>query len=333
MTLDLSRIPRLQKQLIGHRQHFQRLVVQYENGTLHPAWLLSGPRGVGKATLAYKFARHILCSEDKNSAFYEALIDQNAHPNLFVLERCIDDDGKVDADIKIDKTRELYEFTRQSAAVPGWRVVIVDAIDELNRNAANSILKILEEPPEKLVFLMVCHSLGTILPTIRSRCCVLPISPLTDADFKDLGVAPPARLLTELSGGSVGTFLTLNALDVEAWLNRLIDACQGLMRGDTKLLTSLCGSLDKKNPCVEKLPDLITWLAGQLVLESSGFPCYNEVSDRVKTLSQSKPTKHWLDAQSAVTSLLNLSKGAHADPIHLIQAMLLILKNPKIHSD
>jgi DNA polymerase-3 subunit delta' len=329
MSINLQIVPRLQKRLIGHEQPLQHLVSQLDTGRLHPAWLLSGQKGIGKATLSYQFARHILTFGQENSAFYESLIDQNAHPNLFVLERTAGDDGKLESEIKIDKVRALSEFVHQSPAIPGWRVVIIDAIDELNRNAANSILKILEEPPQQLLFLMVCHCLGNILPTIRSRCCLLPIKPLTSADLDLLGVAHDSALLAELSGGSIGGYIALRDIDAVQVLSNLIDVSLDIYQGKVQSLTAFCGTLDKKDNRTNRIPELIVWLSRQLVLCSAGITQENEISEKIYRLSQLASPQHWLKAQTSVTGLMELSKGAYADPIHLIQALLLLLKMPQ----
>jgi DNA polymerase-3 subunit delta' len=328
MSIDLSVPARLQKQLVGHTQSFQQLLDQHAAGRLHPAWLLTGQKGIGKATLAYQFARYLLTADQDNTAFYNSLIDQKAHPNLFILERSTDDEGKLEADIKIDKVRLLADFARQSPAVPGWRVVIIDAIDELNRNAANSILKLLEEPPQQLIFLMVCHSLGTILPTIRSRCCVLPLQPLAEIDFKNLGVVQESALLAELSGGSIGGYMTLKSINVANLLAQLIEIAQDVCQGRMQALVNFCGGLDKKDPRTACIPDLLTWLARQLVLYSAGIASSTELSDKINLLCQSAPTEHWLKVQKALAEFLEMSRGAHADPIHVIQALFLLLKSP-----
>ncbi len=328
MSIDLSVHPRLQKQLVGHAQSLQRLQDQQTAGRLHPAWLLTGQRGIGKATLAYQFARHLLTAEQENAAFYHGLIDQKAHPNLFILERSADDDGKLEPDIKIDKVRALSNFARQSPALPGWRVVIIDAVDELNRNAANSILKILEEPPHQLVFLMVCHSLGVVLPTIRSRCSLLPLQPLTSMDLKNLGMGQESGLLAELSGGSLGEYMVLKGLGVTSLLEEIIGISQDVCQGRMQSLIAFCGGLDKKDRRTDRIPELITWLVRQLVLCSAGITINTELSDRINQLCQRATVEHWLKVQVSVSGLLEMSRGAHADPLHLIQALFLLLKSP-----
>lgn len=329
MSIDLSLSPGMQKLLIGHAEALQRLNQQQEQGRLHPAWLLSGQKGIGKATLAYRFARHLLANSQDNAVFYNSLIDQRAHPNLFVLERSVDEDGKLETDIKIDKVRGLTNFARQSPAIPGWRVVIIDAIDELNRNAANSILKLLEEPPQQLVFLMVCHSLGNILPTIRSRCCVLPIHPLTEAEFSQLGIQQTSPLLSELAGGSIGGYMSLTNMDVVSLLSQLIDITADVCQNKMHTMTGFCSTLEKKEPRVEKIPELLFWLSRQLVLCSSGVSIENELKDKIVKLSGITNPNHWLMVNQTISNFLNLAKGAHPDPLHLIQALFLLMNSPQ----
>jgi DNA polymerase III subunit delta' len=325
-TPDLTFPPRLQKALIGHRQAYERLTEQWALERLHPAWLLRGQRGIGKATLAYRFARHILTYNQENSAFYGTLIDQNTHPNLFILERTRDEEGKLEADIKIDKVRALSNFVRQSPAIPGWRVVVIDALDELNRHAANSILKLLEEPPRQTLFLMVCHVLGGILPTIRSRCCPLPLHPLTETDLTEAGLPQESLLLADLSGGSIGRYLILKSANAAQILRLLIDLVQALLQGNIQPMLAFCAGLDKKDDRMELIPDLLAWLARQLVLHSIKMPQNHEISTKIQGLSQGASPTHWSKVQQTISEFLDLSRGAHADPLHLSQALFLMFK-------
>lgn len=150
----------------------------FQRGRLHHAWLLTGPEGVGKATLAYRMARRLLGGQADTT--YGALgvspsdpvsrqVAARSHPDLMVLERATDD-GKARKSIPVDEARRLPEFFANSPATSPYRVAIIDAADDLNVNAANAVLKTLEEPPSRGVILLVSHSPGRLLPTIRSRC-------------------------------------------------------------------------------------------------------------------------------------------------------------------
>ncbi|MBO9709562.1 MAG: DNA polymerase III subunit delta' [Caulobacter sp.] len=155
----------------------------YDRGRLHHAWLLTGPEGVGKATLAYRMARRLLGARpdpafgllgSAPSDFVSRQVAARSHPDLMVLERETDD-GKARKSIPVDEARRLPEFFANSPAVSPYRVAIIDAADDLNVNAANAVLKTLEEPPPRGVILLISHSPGRLLPTIRSRCRRLPV--------------------------------------------------------------------------------------------------------------------------------------------------------------
>lgn len=147
-------------------------------GRLHHAWLLVGPEGVGKATLAYRMARRLLGARPDPSRgllgaspsdVVSRQVAARSHPDLMVLER-VTDDGKARKAIPVDEARRLPEFFANSPATSPYRVAIIDAADDLNVNAANAVLKTLEEPPARGVILLVSHAPGKLLPTIRSRC-------------------------------------------------------------------------------------------------------------------------------------------------------------------
>lgn len=208
-------------------------------GRLHHAWLLTGPEGVGKATFAYRAARRLLgAPADREFGLLGAdpehpvsrQVMGRAHPDLLVLER-IGEDGKPRKVIPVDDARKLSEFFSKSPAAAPHRVAIIDAADDLNVNAANALLKTLEEPPPKGVLFMVSHSPGRLLSTIRSRCRRLA--------FASLGLEPAAAFvqgrtdvndeqalrLAKMSGGAPGKALQLAAAQALA----LDDAARELL--------------------------------------------------------------------------------------------------------
>ncbi|HEX3699532.1 MAG TPA: DNA polymerase III subunit delta' [Phenylobacterium sp.] len=178
--------PREVFELQGHAAAESAFEASRARGRLHHAWLLTGPEGVGKATFAYRAARRLLGAPheaahgvlgvDPAHAVSRQLMAR-AHPDLLVLER-IGEDGKPRKVIPVDDARRLSEFFSKSPASAPHRVAIVDAADDLNPNAANALLKTLEEPPTKGVLLLVSHAPGRLLPTIRSRCRRLVFQPL-----------------------------------------------------------------------------------------------------------------------------------------------------------
>ena len=149
-----------------------------ERGRLHHAWLLAGPEGIGKATFAYRVARRLLGATaepalgllgSKPDDPVCRQIMARAHPDLLVLQRDAED-GKTRKGIPVDDARALPEFFAKTPAAGAYRVAIIDAADDLNANAANAVLKTLEEPPERGVLLLISHAPGSLLPTLRSRC-------------------------------------------------------------------------------------------------------------------------------------------------------------------
>lgn len=205
--------PRDNPYLIGHEVQEKLILDAWRNRALHHAYLISGPKGIGKATLAYRIARFLLNASDDKADSYKSLeispdsqvfkqISANAHPDFKMVERgyiktdrqkiykalavgnYMSDEElaklKKSAEILIDDVREVNDFLAKSSAYGGWRVVIIDSVDEMNRSSANAILKILEEPPHKTMLLLVAHNPATLLPTIRSRCAKLELKPLKD---------------------------------------------------------------------------------------------------------------------------------------------------------
>ena len=326
--IDITLSPKHQKQVIGFGEQFDRLKKLEMNNTLHPAWLLSGQRGIGKATFAYHFVRYLLADSSDNPAFHTMLIDQGAHPHLLVLEKTLDDDGKPETEIKIDQVRKLVDFARQSPAIPGWRIVIIDSIDEMNRNAANSLLKILEEPPHQFLFLMVCHSMGSLLPTIRSRCSVLTMSSLCPDDLKKSGIEIDPTIL-HVANGSLGQALALRSIDLNGFCEQIQEVLHDLHRGSIAKLTAYIAKLDKKDPHIRMIPNIIQWFVRETVLCANGV----SVNPLVKGTTLKNP-HHWNRVEQTLNRYFHLAKQTHPDPVHLIQGALLLMNKPEIvHPD
>ncbi len=223
--------------LAGQERAELELLEALRSGRMHHAWMLTGPKGVGKATLAFRFARFLLRygQDDAALAAAQSLEIRESDPvarqiasgttqDLLVLRREVDDrTGKEKTEITVDVVRRLPPFFGTAAGAGGWRVAIIDPADDLNRNAANALLKSLEEPPRRTVLLLVTHAPGRLLPTIRSRCRKLALDPLPPALIQKevariaAGQALPAAseaddaLLAKLAEGSLGRALELRA--------------------------------------------------------------------------------------------------------------------------
>lgn len=228
-----DRTPANQVHLIGHSEAENSLALAAKSGRLAHAWLFCGPEGIGKATLAYRFARHVLDgstvhvadvldgpSQDPASRVFR-LVAADAHPDLLVVRRpdAVENGSRASKrpqDLPIEQIRKIPSFLSLSASDGGWRVVIVDEADRLNRNSANALLKVLEEPPDRTLLMLITEMPGRLMPTIRSRCRRLTLSRLSDEQLEkwldDWGfdVAENDRkALVTLANGSPGRLFRL----------------------------------------------------------------------------------------------------------------------------
>lgn len=231
MDLEL-RLPQERENQIGRADVEAPLRAAMEEGVFSHGWIVAGPPGAGKATLAYRIARGLLdptALAEPNSFQVPAearvfhLVAAGAHPDLFIAERLWDEKkGKHQAEITVETVRKLTQFLNRTASGGGWRVAIVDTADNMNRNAANALLKALEEPPAKTLLLLLSASPGRLLPTIRSRCRRIDLPPLEDEEVAQLlaqeGVpGDAAETLVAAARGRPGYALRLAADDgVEA---------------------------------------------------------------------------------------------------------------------
>ena len=253
--------PRETTELFGHREAEASLLNAYRSGRIPHAWLIGGAAGIGKATLAYRMARFVLAHKNPLGSEVQCaetlFVDSSdpvarhvaagAHGGLLTLERTLNDKGVLRTVITVDETRETIPFFGSTAAVEGWRVCIVDTVDELNPNAANALLKVLEEPPRQSLFLLVSHAPARVLPTILSRCRKLPLRPLAIDDViraaaqaAQIAADAPALVeAAEAAEGSVARVLTLLGGDALKLQQRTAALLASLPRVDPRELHAL----------------------------------------------------------------------------------------------
>ncbi len=296
--------PRANPELLDREAAEATLLRAFRSGRLPHAWLLSGPRGIGKATLAYRFARFILAETvadgqgadlfgDAPAAGGGLYLDPSSdvfrrvaaggHPDLRSLEIGADPrTGRPRREILVDDVRKIGHFLRMTSSEGGWRVVVVDSIDNLNRNAANALLKVLEEPPERAVLMLVSHAPGSLLATVRSRCCHLPVAPLSEATAARLmerfepGLKPEDRAaLVRMGEGSIGRTLDLAAGGGLELYRELLSVLESLPRLDVVKVHALGDRLAKggdETAFRTGMELLIWWLARTIRGAAEGLP-------------------------------------------------------------
>ena len=227
-------LPRENPDLIGQERAEAALLEAYNAGRLPHAWLITGPRGIGKATLAFRFARFLFAqsgdgpglfaappaslASDSNHPAYRR-VASGGHADLLLIEIGYDPKrNRRRNEIVVGDVRQIGDFLHLTPAEGGWRIVIVDGADDMNRNAANALLKVLEEPSERSLLLITAASPGRLLPTIRSRCRHLAMPPLAETQVVELirkylpsTGANDAAALAQLAEGSIGRALDLAA--------------------------------------------------------------------------------------------------------------------------
>ncbi len=270
---DDSLAPKTTSFLIGHEKAAEIFLNSFQSERLHHAWLLAGPKGIGKATLAFHLARFLLkfgapegdslFSKDAEGARPDLAslemapddpifvrVASGGEGNLKVIERGYNDKTKRRrTEIVVDDVRTLHDFFEMTASHRGWRIAIVDPADDMNRSAANALLKMLEEPPSKSILFLISHAKGRLVPTIRSRCQQLLLSPLSEGQVCEvLKQRLPDLQETEanqyaaLAGGSPGLAIRLSVFDGKG----LFDIIESLLQGNpltTKETHDFAGAL------------------------------------------------------------------------------------------
>jgi DNA polymerase-3 subunit delta' len=262
--------PRATAALFGHAGAENSLLAAYRSGRVPHAFLIVGGKGIGKATLAYRMARFVLAHPDPAAAAVKAAISlavDAQHPvarriaaqaqgDLLVLERTFNDKGVLRQQISVDDVRRTVSFFGSTAGEGGWRIAIVDAVDELNRSGANALLKVLEEPPQRVLLLLVAHSAARVLPTLRSRCRIVTLRPLPASDVAAALAAATGRSATDVdvaaaaaaADGSVAraaAFLDADALALRQAARDELDRLPAL---DTDALHALGDALAGTDP-------------------------------------------------------------------------------------
>jgi DNA polymerase III subunit delta' len=333
--------PRENADLVGHRQAERHLLDAWLSGRPHHAWLLTGPRGIGKATLGYRFARFVLAGGGEASLFGAGSDDlalspdhpvfrrvaAGGHPDLVTIERGLNTRGGLRSEILVQDARRVHDFLHLHAAEGGWRVVLVDSADELNENAANALLKILEEPPAKTLLLLICHNPGRLPATIRSRCRRLTLAPLERSEVERMLLArrpdldpAQAATLADIAEGSIGDALRLANEGGATLCDELFGLLQPLPRLDLPATHKFCDRLAAPSAegAYRSVTDLLLpwWLdrrVRQLVLARAPRPALDtwmEVWDKIARLFERADSVNLERRQVVLTAFLALQATA-----------------------
>jgi DNA polymerase-3 subunit delta' len=302
-------LPRETTVLFGHEGAERAFLAVYRSGRVPHAWLIGGEPGIGKATLAYRIARFVLAHPDPSHVSPAASmaldpdhrtvrhIAVNAHPDLLVLERTVGDTGKLRTVITVDQVRRLATFFGSTAGEGGWRVCIVDSADELKYpEGSNALLKMLEEPPPRSLFLLVSHAPGQLLPTIRSRCRRLALRPLGQADVvRAASVAlgakaddPGLMAAAAASRGSVSGAIALAGGPMLALREKVAELLKALPATDPRALHALGDQLDRDRGLLEVFVGAVRdWLSARLDAEAGNLGRLARIAEMWERLNRS----------------------------------------------
>ena len=325
------------------------MVETIRSGRLSHAWLLSGPKGIGKATLAFRLARFLLADAEAGPGSLDmetthlifSRVASGGHADLRTVERTINPKtNKLRDEIVIDDVRGIGAFLRLTPAEGGWRVVVIDSADDMNRNAANAVLKILEEPPQRAILLLVSHAPGRLLATIRSRCRTLVLQPLSEptvlallADYcPDLDSDERAALET-LSDGSVGRALDLAAdggVELYRDMLRVLNGLPKLDFGELNAFTDIIKDR-RDGRGYETVAGLFQWWLARLIRTTGSGHVPAEVikgegalTDR---LTRGHALERWLEVWEKSNHLFNRATSANLDRRQVIISAFLSLED------
>lgn len=344
--------PRVNQHLVGHDEAEREVLAAWGAERMHHAWLITGKRGIGKATFAYRVARFVLSDGGGGGGLFGgpasldvpadhpavARIAHGAHGDLRVVERRWDDKRKrLRSEIVVDDAREIGGFLSKTPAEGGWRVVVIDAVDEMNRNAANAVLKVLEEPPKRALMLLLAHNPARLLPTIRSRCRRLPLRPLDDRTVAGLiGRYRPdlpdddVHGLAHLGEGSIGRALELAEEGGLQHYQGLVTLLRGLPRLDIPALHAFAEGAARGDESFRTTSEMLQWWLARTIAAGGHGTVPVEVvpgeNGVLRTLLASAPLDRWVEVWEKISRLLERASAVNLDKKQVLLSAFLAIE-------
>ena len=348
--------------LLGHAAAEGVLLAAWKSGRLPHAWLISGPKGIGKATLAYRFARFVLAqgadADPNQDALFADLepaadglaigrdqpaflqVSRGAHPGLRVIEKTVNEKTKkLRSEIVVDDVRSAIKVFNVTAEDGAWRVTIVDAADEMNVNAANALLKTLEEPPARGLLLLVAHNPGRLLPTIRSRCRTLALKPLAEDQVAALIAARQAEAepgailaLARLADGSPGRAFDLMESGGPALYEDLIGLLRELPRTDVAELHKFADRVCRRGneSAFETFIALLGWWLTRMVRHGALGDVVPEIirgdAEVAAELVARRSLDQWIEVWDKISRLADRADSVYLDRKQVLLNVFSILE-------
>lgn len=351
--------PRRNPNLTGHGEAEQALLAAWNSGRLPHAWLIGGPPGIGKATLAFRFARFALANggQGGDAGLFGApeppaslrldpqhpvfrRVASAGHADLLTVERQMDEKrDRMKRDIAVDDVRKIAPFLRRTSAEDGWRVAIIDGADRMNTAGLNAILKILEEPPPGALLLLVSDNPGGMLPTIRSRCRKLALNPLHESTVigllaqhrPDLGDDDRAAL-ARLAEGSIGRAVALADAGGLGLYRELVGLLATLPKLDTAAAHAFGDKLTRKQDdgLYETATDLLVWWLARFAraLARGAWPAEVVPGEAalMTRLANARGLDRWVEVWEKIGRLFARAESANLDRKQVVLNALATLE-------